>query len=401
VSDGGGDPLLVYLIAGEPSGDVLGARLMTALRQETGGAVRFAGIGGERMVEAGLKSLVPISELAVMGFAEVLPHAPRLMRRIAETVADIRALNPGAVVTIDSSGFNWRVARRLRARGDRVTLIHYVAPMVWAWRAGRASVMARWYDHLLALLPFEPPYFDSVGLPCSFIGHPVIESGADRGDGKAFRARHGIAPLIPLIALLPGSRRGEVRRLLPVFGETVRLLARRDPVLRIVVPTVATVAAMVREGTRNWAIAPLIVTGERDKFDAFAASQVALAASGTVALELAMAHLPSVIAYRINPLTHAVARRMVKIRYANLVNLLLDRAAVPELIQNDCIPPKLAAAVTALLDDAGARTAQIAAYDTALAMLGRGALEPSRRAAQQVLAVIAHNSSGRRGGFDG
>jgi lipid-A-disaccharide synthase len=384
---------LIYLIAGEPSGDVIGARLMAALRRETAGAVRFAGIGGERMTEEGLTSLVPIEELAVMGFIEVLPHAWHLLRRIAATIADIRARKPTAVVTIDSSGFNWRVARRLRQAGDTMPLIHYVAPMVWAWRPGRAKEIARWYDHLLALLPFEPPYFTAAGLPCTFIGHPVIESGADRGDGPSFRAAHGIAADTKLVAVLPGSRKTEVNRLLPVFGQAVAALAARYPALRVVIPTVDTVAALVREATARWQPAPMIVRSEREKFDAFAASDAALAASGSVALELAMARLPAVIAYRINPLTHAIARRMVKVGYANLVNLLLDREAVPELIQEACTKERLAGAVSHLLDNADARAAQLAAYDHALAMLGRGTLAPSARAAREVLAVIERKRS--------
>jgi lipid-A-disaccharide synthase len=383
---------LLYLIAGEPSGDILGARLMTALREETGGAIRFAGIGGERMTEAGLVSLFPIRELSVMGLAEVLPHAPKLLRRIAETVADIRAHRPTAVVTIDSSGFNWRVARRLRQAGDRVKLIHYVAPMVWAWRAHRAKEVARWYDHLLVLLPFEPPYFEAVGLSATFVGHPVIESGGDHGDGPGFRARFGIAADAPLLVILPGSRRGEVGRLLPLFGDAARRLSVRHPGLRIVVPTLDTVAATVRATVAGWPGSPVIVEAERDKFDAFAAGNVALAASGTVALELAMAHLPAVIAYRVNGLTAAIVRRMVKVRYANLVNLLLDRAAVPELIHYDCTPTRLAAAVTRLIDHAEDGRAQIAAYDEAMALLGRGSLEPSRRAARQVLAIMNNES---------
>ncbi|HXE17520.1 MAG TPA: lipid-A-disaccharide synthase [Stellaceae bacterium] len=381
------DAPLIYMIAGEPSGDLLGGRIMAALKEETQGRVRFAGIGGPRMAEQGLTSLVPISELAVMGLAEVLPHARRILRRIRETVADIAAKRPDIVVTIDSSGFNWRVARRLRAAGHKVRLVHVVAPMVWAWRAHRAAEIARWYDRLLVLLPFEPPYFQKHGLATTFVGHPVIESGADKGDGAGFRARHNIAPDAKLLIVLPGSRRGEVSRLLPPFVAAVGLLARRYPDFRIAVPTLDHVAAPVRAAA--WPIAPVVVVGESEKHAAFAAGDVALAASGTVALELALAHLPSVIAYRINYLTHAIARRMVKVKFANLVNLLLDRAAIPELIQADCTPARLADAVSHLLDDADARARQIAAYDAALDMLGRGGDPPGRRAARQILAMLS------------
>jgi lipid-A-disaccharide synthase len=202
----GRDPApFVFIIAGEPSGDALGAALIRALRERAGAGLRIAGVGGEQMREEGVDSLVPLSELAVAGLAEVLPHAPNLLRRIRETVAAIRAMRPDAVVTIDSSGFCWRVAHRLRRRGETLPLIAYVAPMVWAWRPGRARHMARWYDHVLTLLPFEPPYFEKVGLAASHVGHPVLESGAERGDAARFRMAHGIADDELVLAVLPGS----------------------------------------------------------------------------------------------------------------------------------------------------------------------------------------------------
>jgi lipid-A-disaccharide synthase len=389
--EGSSQSLLIYVIAGEPSGDALGARLMAALKERTQGAARFAGIGGERMAEQGLHSLVPLDELAVMGVVEVLPRAWRILRRVGETVADIVRLRPDAVVTIDSSGFTWRVAQRLRRQGQQLPIIHYVAPMVWAWRSGRARHMARWYDHLLALLPFEAPYFTAVGLPCTYVGHPVIESGADRGDGDAFRQRHGIAAGATLLAVLPGSRRGEVMRLLPPFAGAVALLAKRHPELSVVVPTTETVVQEVAAAVQGWAVPALVLRGERDKYDAFAASDAAIAASGTVALELALARVPAVIAYRVSPLTHALLRRIVKVEYANLVNLVLGRAVVPELIQQDCTPERLAEEVERLLEDPEARATQIAQCQEALLRLGQGALSPARRAAEQVLAVVAEH----------
>ena len=380
---------LIYIVAGEPSGDLLGGKLMQALKQRLDGKVRFAGIGGETMEAEGLHSRVALSELAVMGVLEVLPQARRIFRRVAETVADIQRQNPVALVTIDSSGFTWRIAQRLRKAGSKLPMIHYVAPMVWAWRAGRAKRVARWYDHLMALLPFEPPYFTKFGLPTSYVGHPVVESGADRGDGAAFRRRHAIPHDAPLLTVLPGSRRGEVATLLPIFSETVQLIARKHPHLRVVIPTTAIVADDVVLATEVWPVRSIVLRGPAEKYDAFAASDVALAASGTVALELAMASLPAVIAYRINPLTHAYVSRVVKVDYANLINVILDREAVPEFLQHDCTPEKLAAAVTHLLDDPAARAAQIAACQEALKLLGYGGVSPALRAADEVLAVIA------------
>ena len=386
-------PPLIYLIAGEPSGDLLGGKLMQALKARLGGNVRFAGIGGETMEAEGLESRVALSELAIMGVAEVLPAARRIFRRVAETVADIQRQRPAALVTIDSSGFTWRVAQRLRKAGSKLPMIHYVAPMVWAWRGGRARRVARWYDHLMALLPFEPPYFTKEGLACTHVGHPVVESGADRGDGAAFRRRHAIAPAVPLLTVLPGSRRGEVARLLPIFARTLLLLQQRHRDLRIVVPTTANVADAVARAVEAWPVPSIVLRGAAEKYDAFAASNVALAASGTVALELAMAKLPAVIAYRINNLTHAYFSRVVKVDYANLINVILGREAVPELLQYDCTAEKLAAAVGHLLDDKPARDAQIEACQEALRVLGYGGTSPSLRAADEVVATIARKTA--------
>ncbi len=379
---------LIFIIAGEPSGDVLGGALMAALKARTGGAIRFAGIGGERMAGQGLRSLVPLDELAIMGIAEVLPRARRILRRVRETADAVVALRPAAVVTIDSSGFTWRVAERLRRRGERVTLIHYVAPMVWAWRAAKARKIVRWYDHLMALLPFEPPYFTAVGLSCHYVGHPVLESGAERGDGAAFRRRYGIAEGAQVLCLLPGSRHGEVRRLLPIFRRAIEELLRRRPGLIVVLPTIELVADAVAEMTRSWPLKVMIIRGAAEKFDAFAASDVALAASGTVALELALAGLPAVIAYKMNAVTGWLARRLVKARFTNLVNVLLDRLVVPELLLEECTPERLSSALEHLLSDEAARAAQRMAYRESLARLGQGDLAPSLRAADDVLAVM-------------
>jgi lipid-A-disaccharide synthase len=387
------DAPLIFIIAGEPSGDALGGALMAALKQRTGGAIRFAGIGGERMSEQGLRSLVPLHELAIMGIAEVLPRARQVLRRVRETADTVVAMRPAAVVTIDSSGFTWRVAERLRRRGERVTLIHYVAPMVWAWRESKARKVARWYDHLMTLLPFEPPFFTAVGLSCHYVGHPVLESGAERGDGPDFRRRHGIPAEAQVLCLLPGSRRGEVARLLPIFRQTVEALLRRRPGLMLVLPTIDLVADAVGETVRNWPVPVIVVRGIDEKFAAFAASDVALAASGTALLELAMAELPAVAAYKMNPLTGWLARRLVKARYVNLVNIILDRLVVPELLLEECTPDRLSLALEDLLGNAAARAAQIAGYRESLARLGQGGIPPSLRAADDVLAVIKTHSA--------
>jgi lipid-A-disaccharide synthase len=379
----------LFIVAGEPSGDALGAALIAALRERTGGRLRIAGIGGEQMAEQGLESLVPIADLAVAGVTEVLPRAPLILRRVREAVAAIRALRPDAVVTIDSSGFSWRIAQRLRRQGEGLPLIHYVAPMVWAWRGGRARRMARWYDHLLTLLPFEPPYFERVGLAASYVGHPVIESGADAGDAVRFRARHGIAADTLVISVLPGSRGGEVRRLVPVFGEALRLLERMVGPFRVAVPTVATVADWVSEAVSRWPGRPIVLRGAAEKYDAFAASRAALAASGTVALELALAGVPMVVAYRLNPLTEALLDRILKVRQVNLINLLLDRPLVAEHLRGACAPEPLAAALAELIGNERVRSAHRQGYDEAVRRLRADGLSPSRAAADRILAILA------------
>jgi len=379
---------LIFLMAGEPSGDALGARLMAALKRETNGEVRFAGIGGTLMTAEGLRSEFPMEELSIMGLAEVLPRVPRVLRRIRETAARIKVLRPSAVVSIDATGFCFRVERRVGHLG--IPLIHYVAPMVWAWRPWNARIIARFLDHMMTLLPFEPPYFERVGLPATFVGHPVLEEGADRGDGPGFRARHGIAGDLPLLAVLPGSRRAEVRRLMPIFAETLVRLKAEFPELRVVVATVPTVAAEVTEAAARWPVPAIVLRDRVEKYDAFAAADAALAASGTVALELALAGTPMVIAYKVNFVTAALLRLfLMRVRFANLINLMLDRALIPELLQFRCRPDRLAEAVGRLLRDPATGAAQIAAAAPVLRKLGREGPAPSTRAARTVLGVIA------------
>lgn len=382
-------PPKVFMIAGEPSGDVLGARLMAALRDLTGGNIEVCGVGGEMMREQGLESLFPMEELSVMGITEILPHLPGLLRRIKETAASVDGTAPDALVTIDSPDFTRRVARRVSDR--TIPRIHFVAPTVWAWRPWRAKGFARDFTHLLALLPFEPPWFERVGLPCTFVGHPVIEAGADKGDGIGFRAKHGIAVEDTVVCVLPGSRRGEIKRLAGDFGAAMGLLSKRYPGIRLVVPTVAAMAPMVRDLAASWPGSPIMVQSTAERYDAMAASNAALAASGTVALELALAGVPTVVAYRVTSLTHFIVRRLLSIEFGNLINIIEDREIVPELIQGDCRPDRLAEAMERMLGPEGA--AQVEAVQPALLQLGLGGEAPSRRAAQAVLDIIARSGT--------
>lgn len=379
---------LIFLTAGESSGDAIGARLIAALKARTGGAVRIAGVGGPMMREQGLESLFPMEELSVMGFLEVLPHARRLKRRIAETATAIDRLAPDAVVTIDSPGFARRVVDALESRPG--ALIHYVAPTVWAWKPKRVHGFKARYDRLLCLLPFEPPYFEAVGLDAPFVGHPVLEAGADKGDGPAFRARHGVDPDRPLICVLPGSRRGEVRRLLPVFGRTVERLAGRIGDLSIVMPTVPHLTDEIAAAVAAWRVPVTVLRGAAEKYDAMAASDAALAASGTVALELALARVPTVIAYRLNPITYWAIDRMTSVDYVHLCNIMAEREMVPERLQGKCNPAQLAADLDALLKGEGAAQEEaLAPYLKSLAPPG-GA--PSLAAADTIISFLRPNT---------
>ena len=376
---------LIYLVAGESSGDILGARLMAALAKARPG-IRFAGIGGAEMARQGLDSLFPMRDLALMGLLEVGPRLRQLAKRLRQTEADVRRLRPDAVVTIDSPGFALRLLRRIGPLG--VPRAHYVAPQAWAWRERRVRHFPGLWDSLLCLLPFEPAFFARHGLPASFVGQPVLESGAEHGDGCRFRARHAIGADAPVLTVMPGSRRSEVGRMLPVFGDAVARLAARVEGLRPVVPVAAPVAATVLEGTRCWANPPVVVTDTPDKLDAFAASAAALTKSGTSTLELALAGVPMVVAHRAHPLTAAIVRRLVTVRYASLLNLLGGEEVVPELLQEHCTASRVADLLHGLLAEPARAKAQRARFGPVLAQLRPSAGTPSEAAAAAVLRLL-------------
>jgi lipid-A-disaccharide synthase len=373
---------LIYLIAGEQSGDVLGARLIKALRARRPD-LTFAGIGGSEMAAQGLTSLFPIRSLALMGLLEVLPKIFELKALLRQATADIAARQPDVVVTIDSPGFTLRVLKALRA--TNLKRAHYVAPQVWAWRENRVKHYPGLWDELLCLLPFEPAFFARHGLPARFVGHPVLESGAETGNAARFRARHAVPPDAKILTVMPGSRQTEVSRLLPVLEATIRLLP--EPVIPVV-PLAGPVEAVVRERTAAWPVRPILVADTQDKHDAFAASAAALTKSGTSTLELALANVPMLVTYRINPLSHQIAKRLIKIRYASIVNLLLDRPVVPELLQYDSRPDRLAAELDRLLRDPAVAAAQRLGFAEALAMLRAPAGLPSECAAEAVLSMV-------------
>ena len=333
----------VYLVAGEASGDLLGSRLMRALKRQTNNDIAFYGVGGETMQSECLNSLFDIKDLSVMGFMEVIPSVPKILRHLNEIIADIKQIQPDVILTIDSYSFSIRVHQALKKNNIDIPHAHYVAPQVWAWKRGRAKTLPKWIDHLFCLLPNEPEYFTPYGLPTTFVGHPVIEGGADKGQPQKFRTEHNLSETTPVLALLPGSRKNEIKTLLPLFMQTAEKLSETHPNLFAVIPTVQTVADKITEQLKDWKIPHTIVFGESARYDAFAATNIALAASGTVSLELAMAHVPHLIAYRLNPLTAALARFVLKIKYVNLVNLLQDKEIIPELLQENCTVEKLLA----------------------------------------------------------
>ncbi len=378
---------LIFIVSGEASGDNLAGRLMDALKRETGGRIRFAGVGGPQSESQGLASLFPMSDLSVMGLAEVLPHLPRLIRRLNETTAAARRLKPDAVVTVDSPGFCLRLAHYLRGSG--IPVIHYVAPQLWAWGPFRARKLQKRLDHIMALLPFEVPFFAQYGIPCTFVGHPAIDAGVERGDGPAFRVRHGIPADAPLLAVLPGSRAGEVRRMLPVFGEAVLKLKEKYPDLRIVIPVVHSVAQTVKDLTQAWSLDEVLIIDMAERYDAFAAANAAMAKSGTVTLELALANVPMVVGYRISPTSAFLVRRMgVSVEHASLVNLLAGRQVVPECLQEECTPDRLADAADEILGSAQARAQQLQAFTEVVKALGDRIPSPSERAAKIVLDIV-------------
>jgi lipid-A-disaccharide synthase len=376
------------LVCGEPSGDLLGAQLMAGLKQVTGNDIEITGVGGTAMHHQGLESLYPLDATSVMGLREVVPKIPAILRRVREACDFALATRPDAVVLIDSPDFTHRIAQQLKRRDPSIRTINYVAPQVWASRAYRAKKMAQYFDLVLALLPFEAPFFEKYGLRSVFVGHPVIERAAKIRGGAEFRARLGVAPDVPLLAVLPGSRTNEIRFILPVFRDAAARIAAHVPGLVTVLPTIPHVSAKVHAATRDWPVPLHIVEDEADKFAAFDAADAALAASGTVTTELALARKPMAVGYRAGWLTYVLALPLMNVKYITLVNILLGREAVPEFLQMRCTSENLGDAVTKLLTDREAAGHELHDLDEATALLGRGGEAPSLRAARAIVDFV-------------
>ena len=335
----------IFIIAGEASGDFLGAQLLKSLLKMNP-KLEVYGIGGEQMAANSLESLFPIYDISVMGISEIIPHFLKIIKRIKQTKEKIKALKPDVLITIDSPGFCFKIAKYAKKLG--IPVVHYVAPSVWAWRAGRAKKIAQQIDHLLCLLPFEPPYFTIHGLAATFTGHPLTQVVLP--DDSNFRKRNKISTEATLICLLPGSRRNEVKKHLKIFLDAlVKLPLNRR--IEVVIPTFPHLLQYIEPLLKETGITVRIITSVEEKWQAFMQSSIALAASGTVSLELAYVGVPQVIAYKVSKITYWIAKFLVKSKYASLVNVLNKTSVIPECLQNQCTPEKLALQLESILND--------------------------------------------------
>jgi lipid-A-disaccharide synthase len=377
------------LVAAEDSGDERGAGLARALRRRLGDGVRFVGVGGPRMAAEGVASPFDISELSVLGLAEGLMAYGKVVRRADETAALAARERPDVAVLIDSWGFTLRVAHRLRRADPNLPLVKYVGPQVWATRPGRARTLARTVDHLLSIHAFDAPWFEAEDLPVTFVGNSALSLDFSDADPARLRAEIGAAPEDPVLLVLPGSRPSEIERMTPPFEAAAAILKAERPNLQVVLPAAPTVAEVVKGQVAGWSHRAHVVEGEGAKLDAMKAATVALACSGTVTTQLALAGVPMVVGYRIGPVTYALLKRLVRTRYITLFNIAADAAVAPELIQDACTGPALAAEAARRLDDPVFREEQVRAQYAALDLMGRGGPDPDEAAAEAVLALLA------------
>jgi lipid-A-disaccharide synthase len=383
-----GRDLCLFLVAGEHSGDALGAKLMAALNERRRGRIRWLGVGGEGMAAQGLVSQFPLSDVAVMGPRAILARLPLILRRISATASAAVAAEPSAVVIIDSPELTHPIAKRIRRRQPAIPIIDYVSPSVWAWRPGRARRMRRYVDHVLALWPFEPEVHARLGGPaCTFVGHPLIERHPWIAalDPAPLAARLSLDPDEPVLVVLPGSRTSEVARLMQPFGETLGALVSRGLPFQTVIPVVPWVRGLIEQQVARWPVRPHLVEGEEDKFRAFKLARAALAASGTVTLELALAGVPAVVAYKVDWLVGSIVKRLIRAPSVVLPNLVLGENVYPELIQETCTPARLAEALAPLVADGPERERQVAALARMPAALQVAGASPSEAAAEVVL----------------
>jgi lipid-A-disaccharide synthase len=377
----------IFLVAAEASGDRLGAALMQALRQRATEPLRFSGVGGHEMAAAGLDSLLSMDDFAIIGFSAIPARLPRIVSHMVRIVRAVLARRPHALVVIDSPAFSLPLARFVHWFDRSVPIIDYVSPSVWAWRAGRARSMRRFIDHVLALLPFEPEVHRRLGgPPCSYVGHPLIENVAALRPNEAEARRRMADP--PVVLAMPGSRSGEVARLADVFGGALARVAERTGPIEVVVPTVPHLVAQVTQAVSQWPIKPRVVVEQAEKLAAMRVARAALAKSGTTTLELAVAGIPMVAAYKVSVLEAVAVRRLVRVPSYILANLVIGENVVPELVQEDCTPDRLADALVPLLGDTPQRQRQTGAFAKLDAIMEIGSRAPAARAADIVLASL-------------
>jgi lipid-A-disaccharide synthase len=381
------DTRKIFLIATEESGDRLGAALMKVLRQRLGNAVQFAGVGGRMMAAEGLTSLFPIEELSIVGLAAVAKRLPKILQLIRRATDAVIDAAPDVLVIIDSPDFTHRVARRVRARNPGIPIVDYVSPSVWAWRPGRARAMLGYVDHVLALLPFEPEEYRKLGgPPCSYVGHPLTEQLASLQPDAEEAKRRDAQP--PVLLVLPGSRRSEIRHHLALFGETLAQLRASGVVFEPVLPTMPHLEAVIREGVQGWQVRPQIVVGESEKRAVFRIAHAAFAKSGTVTLELALSGIPMVTAYRVGAVEAFILRRAIRVPSVILANLVIGSEVIPEFLQENATPEKLSQALSEVLADSAPRRRQVEAFATLDAIMSTGDQPPSVRAADIVLSTM-------------
>jgi lipid-A-disaccharide synthase len=394
VSDAAKRPLTIMLVAAEASGDDRGAGLIRALKARLGKGVRFVGVGGEQMAAEGVESPFDIADISILGLFEGLAAYPRIVRRADETAALAVREKPDVAVLIDSWGFTLRVAQRLRRQAPGLPLIKYVGPQVWATRPGRARTLAATVDHLLSIHAFDAPYFEAAGLPVTFVGNSALTVDFSRAKPARLRKQIGAAASDPILIVLPGSRPGEIARMLPPFEEAVRRLKETHRNLHVVVPAAPTVAEMVKARVAGWSHRAHVIEGDEGKLDAMKAATVALACSGTVTTELALAGVPMVVGYRLGPVTAwIVLRFLLRTKWVTLFNIAAEEFIAPELIQDKCTGEALARELVLRLDDKTLRDRQAVAQYAALDKMGRGGRDPSEAAAEAVLKIVADRSA--------
>ncbi|MCR5506640.1 MAG: lipid-A-disaccharide synthase [bacterium] len=381
--------LKIFVIAGEASGDILAGDLMNALLLKNKN-ISFFGVGGEEMAKVkNFKSLFNISDIAVMGFSEIIKNLFLIKKRINQTVDEIVRVQPDVVITVDAPGFNMAVVKKVRKLGilKNTKFVHYVAPQVWAWKEKRAEKIARIFDYLLCFFPFEPKYFERYGLKCFVVGHTAVKNV--QGDRKRFLKNYGLSEKDVIVTLLPGSRRQMVERLLPIYRDVVDELCVKIPNLKIVIPTTETIDYFIFSETRNWKYEPIIVKGKQNRYDAFMASRASLCISGTAVLELSVAKVPTVVAYKISKISYAIAKHFVKIKNVTLPNIIMGKTFVPEFIQDRCNAEELTKAMMKAITNKKYRESQMKNFDLFLKKMNfNDKKSPSDRAVDAILSIL-------------